>query len=833
MGHDFYHIGNDAFPHLDTVRPFARAVPFDYGRYDYTATIKLCTVTWPMDYKHVVNWQDEAARDAYFAAIDGRTIELANGFTRTQLDSVRVDVPYDVALTYNYVYMTGPQLTKAEPIDHEAAPGVRVVCAWIQDAIYYAPSATELVLSLDYWTTYLPHLANDVTLMLHRGHAPAYAVTTDEYLSDPKGHSATLLTPDVSFGVCDMCTDSALLDIAQGDKMIVLASTIPASVIDSLALAQTSSSSSTPASYFDTGSRDGHQVGVSGYQWHYGGMTYAGMRNPAGYTGTGGAMPVFTSLYAIDAAQAATAIPTLSNRLPPFVRSIQAAYIMPKRSLNLAGRTYSIAGVTLYRVEPMPTMRDLAAIKLTKEAFGYPARYQHIAKLYTSPYAHLVLADTFGNEIEVRIEDIGRDAKILEQISPMAECLRWDVLLSGVNDSGACAYTWTTLTGAKAALNLPGADIARYTLELGIPTYALYLDGRTAYAADTYYDAQIQRDNAIASYQATMRSANTGKANADASADTSVTNTANDGAKQRANTTISNNQRTTSTARTNTSANRLKDLANAHIFNSLYADDEYTMQASDVNLKSESVAGALSTVGALASGNILGAVTNGLSGIVNITTSAALSMLSSENIEVKEAIGQDYQTNTTAEQVSNATDQASYSNAAATATTNNNVNTANTNAANSANTAKSNAGYTRGTTEANAKQALELARTNYDKQGRLHDLDEPSSFGMVAGNHAPDALMRRVVQVRVETQNKSAIARAGDAMRRFGYTYDGLWEVADWCPKDHAGCYWQASDVIMNARSVDNQQVEQAFLSILIEGTTIWNDPADIGGLPW
>lgn len=531
----------------------------------------------------------------------------------------------------------------------------------------------------------------------------------------------------------------------------------------------------------------------------------------------------------------------------------------------------------MYGVVPQASMQHLADIKLTKAQFGYPTRYADIAKLYTSPYAHLVISDTLGNELDVRIEDLGDNPRIVEQISPMHECLRWDVLLEGVNDAGANSYRWIALNDASFDLSLPGTDVARYTLQLGIPTYALYLDGRISYGMRTYYDGQIQRDNAVTAYQTAMKSNNTGAANATdsantgqtnaiagadtaetnayASADTNVANVANNGATATSNAAIANNLRTTSTTRANQYAEESKDHANAHIFNTLYLDDEYTMQATDVSLKSEAVAGALSSLGALASGNIVGSVSNGLSAIVNITTSDALSQLSSENIIGKEGAGQLYQSDMTASQQANATDQTSYTNTANTNTTANNVNNANTNARNSAATAKanatrtgntarssairtggtarSNASYSRETSESNAKQTLELARRNYERQGHAHDLDNPTAYGTVTGDHSADALMRRVLQVRVETQSKSAIARAGDGMLRFGYIYDGLWTIAQWCPDTHAGCYWEATDVIVNADNVANASAERVYETILKEGVTVWNDPAKIGGLPW
>lgn len=855
MAKVFPHLGSDSFPHLDNANPFRRTVTFDYGRYDYTSSIKLCCVGWQSDYKHVINWQSEAQRDAYFAKLSGHVIDLANGFARTQTDSVRVNVPYDIALTYNYVYMVVPPLTEDEPINHEGGKGVRTICAWIQEAIYYAPSATELILAVDYWTTYLPHLSQHPTLMLRRGHAPAYATSADTYLDNPKEYCTNLLTPDVSFGAPDEAASSTLIDIADGAKLLILASTIPYASIENLTLASVESGSSTAPTYYDLDTRAGHQVGVNGYEWHYGGHGYAGMRSPSDYQSIGNAMPSYAYLYALDASAADTTLSTLAARLPQFIQSIQAAYVLPRRAVNLASGTYTVAGVTLYRVYADPVMHKLADLKLTKADFGYPARYADIAKLYTYPYAHLVISDALGGEIDLRIEDMGDDARIVEQVSPMAECLRWDLLVRGVNDSGVKTYTWVNLAGTTDSMSLSGSDVARYTLELGIPTYALYLDGRTIASMRGYADAQSARQSAIVGYQSTMRSANTakentddsadvGKTNADASAETNVTNTANSGANSQANATVANNLRTTSTTRNNQAQTSLNSDAVQNIYDSSNADLEYTEFATDINLKSEAVSSIQNLVSNAVAGNVVGVLNAGVSGIVNITTSSALAGLSMQNVLDHQAISQSHTSTANAIHISNASDQAGYSNTANTTTTNNNVRTANTNASNSATTAKANAtrtrnvtkanaGFSRQATEVNAKAALDLARTNYVRQGQSHDLDAPVSFGMVSGDHAPDALKRRVCQVRIDTQSKSAIARAGDAMLRYGYAFDGLWTVVDWCPDEHDGCYWESSDTGINASLIDNAVAASVFESILSAGVTVWNDPAKIGGIPW
>lgn len=899
MSVKFPHVGNDAYPHLDNVQPFRRTVPFDYERYDYTATIKLCSVSWTSDYAHVVNWQSEQQRDTYFAELAGHTVTLANGFTRTQLDSVRVNVPYDVALTYNYVFMQVPVLTENQPINHETQDGIRTVCAWIQEAIYQAPSATELVLALDYWTTYLPHLQAPVGMMLHRGHAPAYSIDVDTYLADPRGHCTDLLTPDVDFGTYDESVSSTLFDIAQGEKMIVLASTIPYAEINNLNLATIKSGSSTAASYYDTGARDGHQVGVSGYEWHYGGHAYDNMDNPSAYSGIGAAMPTYEYLYAIEAASASSSLSTLASRLPQFITSIQAAYILPRRALVLASSSYGIAGVTLYRVNPTSALNDLTGITLNKAAFNYPSRYADIAKLYTSPYAHMVVSDALGQSLDVRIEDMGSNVRILEQVSPLTDCLRWDVLLADVNSAGTNNYTWTAINGSSRSMSLPGADIGRYTLELGIPTYALYLDGKTTWSMGAYQDAQATRDNAVVGYQATMRSANTGKENADDSADTgktnadasadtgktnadasadtgrtnaydsannSVTVTANNGSNAQSNATVANNLRNLSTAMNITTQNNLTADAVQNIYDSSNADLEYTEFATDINLKSEAVSSIQNMVGNAIAGNAMGVINSGVSGIVNITTSSALSDLSLQNVLDHQAIAQSHTNTANGYHTTNASNQASYANSANTSTTNNNVTTANTNATNTANTAKANAtrtrdtakanatrtqtvaknnatrtqtvtkdnaSYSRATAETNAKAALEQTRLSYVRQGSAHSLDNPVRFGAVSGNHEPDALMRRVLQVRIETQSASAIARAGDLMKRYGYAYDGYWIVTDWCPANQKGCYWEATDVMVDASAIANPAAFAAFVAILKAGVTVWNDPTKIGGLPW
>lgn len=842
--------GADPFPHFATVNPYERREDFDYSRYDYTATIKLCRVPWTPDYRHTVNWESVSARDAYFADIDGDPVELQNGFVRIQTERINVPVPLDVALTYNYVWLQVPQLTQASPIDYETS-GIRSIGAFVTDAIYYAPSSTELVLAIDYWTTYLPHLQVH-QLYLDRGHAPMWAMSASEYLRNPIANSANLLTPDVNFGDRDIVRSGKMLSASQSACVYVLATTIPYALIDGIQTA-TASNASSPT-YSDYPSRDGYQVVVSGYSWDYG-HSYDGLRSPSfATTHDGNAASGYFYYGILASAVESGALQTVLQALPVLATTCAGLYVVPQDVVSL-GNVHTISGVQLHEIHTKYGFTTMGKFDLTVPAFGYPDRYRDIAKLYTMPYASIELSDDAGQVVPIAIETISGDAlEVSQRISAAFPFLSWQAMAANVaNVGGSARYVWHNITGTTETLDVTNAEFARYAIELGIPTYQLLLDAVTEEASTTYRDAAMQRERAIVAYQSSARSANVARENAvDAnatawtntasSADTALSNTRNTGQTQNANAASQNNTRTLKTARNNQAQNDTSSEAVSNIFNSLYLDDEYTMQASDANLKSEAVAGALNTVMSALSGNGLGAVSTGLSAIVNISTDAFLSVLSSENIEGKEAVGQDYQTNLNAIHVSNASDQTAYDNDLNSNVTSLNVATANVNAQNvntttkanatrTRNTSDANATYSRDTSIANAKAALVVAQDSYLAGLRQAEALPPVAHGSDAGDASADAWRTKGVHVRVVTQSDSAISRAGDAMLRYGYRYEGLWNIETWCPDDRDYCYWQSSDVFANAAALDNPTSEGVFERIMRDGTTVWNDPEKIGAV--
>lgn len=848
MARKFPKLGeSNGFPYLDNAKPFERHVTFDYSRYDYTATAKLCKVTWPSDYRHVVNWADAQERDAWFDGLEGQTVELTHGTLRTQTDTISLDVPYDVALTFNYVYMRVPQITEDRPIDHEDDSGIRTVCAFIDGCEYQSPSATLFRLSVDVWTTYMPYKSVH-GMMLDRGHAPMWALSASDYLQNPVERCANLLTPDVSFGDASIVRGGEYQPLSTADPIYVLASTIPYGQIDGITKATTHNS--TAATYYDTGARNGEQVGVRSYQWGSG-KGYAGMTSPATPTRADGSLPTGLYYYGVSGASVANgALATLFDALPVLATSLQAAFVVPSDLVTL-GTAHSIEGVTLHEVRNKG-LQQVASFGITKELFSYPSKYADIAKLYTAPYAHLEVSDDLGNSTVIAIEDTSGSVDVSQMLSIAFPALEWRAAITNVaNTGGDVRYAWTQLDGTEKSKTVTNADFATTFLDYGIPTYALYLEARTEQALRTWADAQQQRASAIVSYQNTMRSANTtehnaydsnatAKANADASADTNVTNTANSGSNAVANATIANNARTYISGAQNVANTNIAGDTNSTTFSMGEADVEYNMYATDAQLKSEAIGGMMNMVAAAASGNTGGMFTAGVGTLVSITTSDTIASLSNASIDTKVGVSQGHTSYVAGQQNSLNTSVTGFQNVSNSNQTQNNTNTANTNARNSAATAKANASrsqgtgnnnanYSRDTTEENAKASLENARLGYERSLAQAALDAPNAHGSYTGTSVHEIWENRGVHLRAVTQPAGAVKQAGDTFMRYGYMLGATWSVDEWVPSGHTYCYWQSTDLWQSVADVDNTQAERMLEAILAAGVTVWDVPEHVG----
>lgn len=131
------------------------------------------------------------------------------------------------------------------------------------------------------------------------------------------------------------------------------------------------------------------------------------------------------------------------------------------------------------------------------------------------------------------------------------------------------------------------------------------------------------------------------------------------------------------------------------------------------------------------------------------------------------------------------------------------------------------------TTFAN-KTALEQQKDVIKLSFDQHKTDAPIKIGENSGNATQDIFNYRGVQVRVITQNPSAIAMTGDYFLRYGYKYSGNWNVTKLQVMKHF-TYWKITELWLNCDSTVNEFYKSEIKTIFENGVTVWSTPNEIG----
>lgn len=164
--------------------------------------------------------------------------------------------------------------------------------------------------------------------------------------------------------------------------------------------------------------------------------------------------------------------------------------------------------------------------------------------------------------------------------------------------------------------------------------------------------------------------------------------------------------------------------------------------------------------------------------------------------------------------------------------------TAETNATNSYNRAMANAQASLVTALANnersftlAKGNAELVRTNAKEaianRRAQAAMGAPLTFGRTA-DAATGATTPLFCEWQILTQSEDAIATAGDAMLRYGYACDRVWEFNGFNVMERF-TYWQVADVWISSEEGVIETARTEIKMMLYNGVTVWRDPNDVG----
>ena len=355
----------DDFPNLDNVDVYRYDNTLDYSRFKPTARLKMCNVPWRGQYDDVVKFDDDAARDAWFDALEGEVINLETMFNVKPDGASKVPVPVTSAQGYNYLVVDLPRMTSdAQPLAYAAGERKRRYFYFIQDAQQLSPNSTRLLLTLDVWTTYINEMQFDYVL-LERGHAPVAASSVASYLANPRDNSAYLLSDDVNTG------GEPYVERARAVKNYS-AETQRACI----------------ATYADL---QGDLGGASAPK-------VPAISEPS----TSGVLA--PRVYSVAVGDLQPFLRALETNAPWMKSTVLGVFFAPSDLLTQSA-PFALWGVpvtildAVQKIEPFmqPGVGD----------FGYPAQAAGFAKLYTYPYAAIRIGDERGRTSTVRIEDLG------------------------------------------------------------------------------------------------------------------------------------------------------------------------------------------------------------------------------------------------------------------------------------------------------------------------------------------------------------------------------------------------------------------------------------------
>lgn len=556
---------------------------FDYTRWTKDTKVKLVNVIWNSDYSDVVKFDTDAARDYYFDNIeDFYAIELTQAARIVPQNFVKLPIPYDVMARYNYLFIDMPIATSADaPIDYETGYGLRRWYFFVDDIAYQAPNTTQVFLSLDVWTNF----QNDIEInymMLERGHAPVAYSDTDEYLENPVENNRYLLAPDVNFDNASITRSSDYVPFGNGKKYVCVASTCAPEQISSLGTVYADSDYNPTGTitYSDVQARYGHQLQVNGFSVGNG-RNYSNARTMAKAGASNDDIIANNlSVYAIAASECygnGTFFADVMRDCPQFLNTVQACFVVDESCISL-GASYTVAGHTLRKC--VGTKRNLLTKQLQKTDFKYPAELQRFAKLYTSPYAVLEVTDNDGTTFTINIEETST-VQVKSVVSVAFPYIDYRVYLEGIGGTGSSSYSWVDLANQSHSKEISNSDWFKYCFDWEIPTFALYMDGETAFQLSNFNRVMdMGINNALVAYHNAMRSANTANANAVDSADTALANvnnstqTALQNAYNSADTGKTNADNSADTGKTNADASA--DTAYSNV------DDNWTTSAADL-----------------------------------------------------------------------------------------------------------------------------------------------------------------------------------------------------------------------------------------------------------
>ena len=766
--------GNESdFPHISNVNVYKYDNDFDYGRFDAPQMeLQICSVPWDMGEAHIGNrtisgignvvyFETKAKRDKWFDDIpDSECYRFTTKFKELHRSlEIDVPIPYDMCAKHNYLRVKYNKLANDNSlIAYEGNDGLREWFWFIREVEFLAPSTTRLHLLDDAFQTWI-YDVNVSGMVLERGHAPMFEISAADYLANPIANNTYLLTEDVNFGEATQVSHIDAVALNAGTMYACIATT-----------------ANPTATWTD-------KVPASSY--------YVNDGVPSVY------------VFAMQASNLNTFLTNIDATYPQFKQTIQAVFFASNSLVTLVN-PFTFASVNCYGL--MGGRKTLDFSVLSKSQFGYPTAYADIAKLYTSPYAHLEITDETGTVDVVKIEDTSGTIKISAMLSLAYPFINIDAHLTGVGGDASASVTFKNIDSKT----FPASGQWYETLRTWqVPTFAVVLDPAKEYDYSTKFD----RAQRVVDYS-------TAQTNANANADTDSANADLVIASNTATTGVANQAATDGLYWTQAMNVATRELSNDVITDTSTATIAAQNKQAAVGAISAVASGALSSVNSLASPspNKAGAVTGFAQGVFNAVGTLMSADIANGLTSAEAGTHKDFNRGTCTAANNKSSEDVTIQTTAASDTTDIQNDLTEGTTANSVATQK-----------ANAARDASAAQSAIDNGIAQAALREPFTFGTTGSGESavtkPMALFAHVV-----TQSKSAIARAGDEFLRYGYTYDGQWDFdGNWNIGKYF-TYWKLRDFWVSNLNVPDMYMDKLRF-FLFGGVTVWRSPEYIGNV--
>lgn len=814
--HNYPHLDDTGFPYLSNVNVWQYENVFDYKRWKPDSKLKLMRVPWCGDYDNVVHFGTWEKRNEWFDNQEGSSTLLLNEFRIQPDNTVKLPIPFDVASRFNYIQVEFPPATSSnQKLDYVGNHSRDRFFYFVDNVEAVAGGTTKMLLHLDYWTTYIYDFQFDY-VMLERGHAPMAETSVNDYLKNPIDNCEYLTEPDVSFGDIRIVKNTSVEQFNFGDMYLVF-----------LTYAN-------PKMDWGDINTDPRTPGID-------------MNRTQSHIGV-------CQAYAIDATdeEVYSFFDDVAAQAPQFFSTVQGVCFIQKSLVHDAPTDGQVkfCGHTMHNLTGYGETVNVCT--LSKSSFGFDSKYVNIAKLYTYPYSVLVINDEDGNEFEIHVEDTDGKIDINRSVSLVYPYIKVEAsVISAGGKRGSLQFTNMSDWGYHF-----GGNWWRQYLSWDVPVFAISQPASSRYKWKEFYDRKQAAVSYTNSYNSSSATANTGYDNAVRSATAERTSTRNNATLVETN--ADNDALYTNVARqsdlyTGQMGSMLpyyqgaREQINQSNYTSGMIETSNTIADTSVeasaaeNFINGSVSSALSGA---AVGGVAGAVAGAAIGVISAGVSYAFdSQLNDLNkgFEWEKAAVSLYGTAASMSSSINTNTlindytQRKIDRLADETTSYNDRNAANRasvmrgSANRSYNAATTNADATRDTSVANAGRTRNTSQNAVDNTLDEHKLESPFINGMTQ-NGQTSATRPMAMFVNVMTQDKGAIASAGDLFLRYGYALNRQWTIKDFNVMRHF-TYWKCTEIWCNQEGDAIEDAQNTIKKILGDGTTVWRKPEEIGAV--